>query len=97
MKSLEDIQRTISLHKKKLCRKYAIKKIGVFGSFAHGNNIENSDLDILVEFTKTPDLIEFCEIERVLEELLGVKVDLVETGSIKPRIKSRIMSEVLFI
>lgn len=97
MKNLEDIQRTISLHKKKLCRKYAIKKIGIFGSYVKGNNVETSDLDILVEFTKTPDLIEFCEIERVLEELLGVKVDLVEAGSIKPRIKSRILSEVLFL
>lgn len=97
MKNLEDIQRTISLHKKKLCRKYAISEIGVFGSYARGEQTSTSDLDILVDFYELPDLLTFCEIERVLEEIIGVKVDLVRKPAIRKELKENILSEVIAI
>ncbi|HHS50417.1 MAG TPA: nucleotidyltransferase [candidate division Zixibacteria bacterium] len=97
MKSLDEIERILAEHKEELCRKYAIKAIGIFGSFVRGEQTETSDLDVLVDFHELPDLLTFCEIERVLEEILGVNVDLVEKSSIKRRIKDRILSEAVTV
>ena len=97
VKSLEEIEKILAEHKEELCRKYSIKEIGIFGSFARGEQEETSDVDILVDFYELPDLFKFCEIERVLEEIIGVKVDLIEKKSIKPRIKERILSEAIYL
>lgn len=97
MKTLKEIKEILARHKDELCRKYFIKEIGIFGSYTRGEQEETSDLDILVDFYKLPDLIKFCEIERVLEEILGVKVDLVEKSSIKRRIKDRILGEAVYL
>ena len=97
MKTFEEIEKILVEHKAELCRKYSIKEIGIFGSYARGEQGEKSDVDILVDFDVLPDLFKFCEIERVLEEILGVKVDLIEKKSIKPRIKERILNEVIAI
>ncbi len=58
-----------------------------FGSYAEGNQTEKSDLDMIVEFSETPTLIELVRIEEELSELLGVKVDLLTEESISPFIK----------
>jgi predicted nucleotidyltransferase len=44
---------------------YLVKKIGVFGSFAHGEETESSDLDILVEFSSTVGLFHFSKLRDI--------------------------------
>jgi len=61
-------------------------KVGIFGSFARGENNKNSDIDILVELRKSPTLLELIRIENELSEILGIKVDLVTTGALKNKI-----------
>ncbi len=97
MKTLEEIEKILAGHKEELCRKYSIEEIGIFGSYARGDQEEKSDVDILVDFYELPDLFKFIEIERVLEEILGVEVDLIEKKSIKPRIKERILNEAIYL
>ena len=65
----------------------------IFGSFVRETQTANSDMDILVSFTKSPSLFRFLELEYFLSELLGVKVDLVMRNSLKPNIGRRILSE----
>lgn len=65
-------------------KKYGVKKISVFGSYARGENNPNSDLDILVEFSERKSLLELVRIERILSEKLGIKVDLLTEKSISP-------------
>ena len=67
-----------------LQKKYPIKSIGVFGSIARGDNNENSDIDILVEFDK-PIGIEFIDLANELEFILHQKVDLISKSGIKPK------------
>ena len=97
MKTFEEIEKILVEHKAELCRKYSIKEIGIFGSYARGEQGEKSDVDILVDFDVLPDLFKFCEIERVLEEILGVKVDLVRRPAIREELKENILSEVIAI
>ncbi len=56
---------------------YKPKKLGVFGSYARGENNSASDLDILVEFGLQISLLDLIGIEQDLSESLGIKVDLV--------------------
>jgi predicted nucleotidyltransferase len=73
-------------------------KVGIFGSFARGENKKGSDIDILIEFKNPPSLLGLIRIENELSELLGCKVDLVTTGSLKnKRIKNSIKKDLISI
>lgn len=69
---------------------YNPKMIGIFGSFARNENKYNSDLDILVEFRNTVNLLDIIGAEIKLSELLGLKVDLVTRRSVPPRLAPHI-------
>jgi hypothetical protein len=58
-----------------LRRKYGVKRVAVFGSFARGTATESSDVDILVELAR-PLGLEFIAMADYLEAVLGHKVDL---------------------
>ena len=83
--------------KKYLKEKYQITNIGIFGSYARGEETDSSDIDILVEFNKVPDLFKYIDAEIYLEKILQKKVDLVEKKSIRKELKERILQEVQYI
>lgn len=58
------------------------ERIGIFGSWARGENGPDSDLDILVELSKPVSLLTFTRMERELSETLNVKVDLVSENAL---------------
>ena len=73
-------------------------KVGIFGSFARGDNKKGSDIDILVEFKEAPSLLTLIKLENDLSEILGIKVDLVTTGALKnKRIKKSIQKDLIKI
>ena len=63
-----------------------VLKAWFFGSFARGEEREDSDVDILVKFDRTLPigLFAYVRMNRKLEERLGRKVDLVEEGTLRP-------------
>jgi uncharacterized protein len=99
MRKIGEITSTLSLYKDELRSKYKIKEIGVFGSYVRGEQKKSSDVDILVEFEESAilSLLDFVRIEDYLSDLLGVKVDLVEKQTLKPRIGKRVLKEVVTI
>lgn len=97
MKSLNEINKIIKEHKPELEKKFNVEEIGVFGSYVKGEQKKRSDLDILVEFRKPVGLFEFMDLEEYLQNLLGVKVDLVTRKALKPRIGEYILREVVYI
>ena len=79
-------------------KKFDPQKVGIFGSFARGDNKKGSDIDILVEFKKIPSLLALIKLENDLSEILGTKVDLVTTGALKnKRIKQSIKKDLISI
>ncbi|MGN0164106.1 MAG: nucleotidyltransferase family protein [Candidatus Ornithomonoglobus sp.] len=58
-------------------KEFPIKSISLFGSYANGKNTPQSDVDLLVEFTKPITLITLCSLKLRMEELLGTSVDVI--------------------
>jgi predicted nucleotidyltransferase len=95
--NLESIKRALSSHLKEFEKEYGVREFAVFGSYAKGKERNGSDVDVLVEFAEAPDLFRFIELERKLEELLEVKVDLVRKKALRPELKVKILREAISI
>ncbi len=97
MRKLEEIKNTLSEHKQELRLQYKVKEIGIFGSYVRGEQKKRSDVDLLVEFEESSNLtlLDFIRLENYLSDILGVKVDLVEKNTLKPRIGKHILGEVV--
>lgn len=78
-----------------LAEKYHVRSLEIFGSYVRDEQTPESDLDVLVTFDKTPDLLQYIELENHLSDLLGVKVDLVMKSALKPRIGQNILREAV--
>ncbi|HON78334.1 MAG TPA: nucleotidyltransferase family protein [Spirochaetota bacterium] len=76
---------------------YNVSRIGVFGSYARGEEDSESDVDLIVEFAEVPGLREFFGTEEYLEKLLQRKIDLVREKAIRPELRDQILSEVIYI
>jgi len=99
MKNVEEIKKKLEKLKPSLKEKFQIKSIGIFGSYIKSEEKKRSDLDILVEFEESASLslLDFIGLENYLSDELGVKVDLVEKSTLKPRIGKHILEEVVNI
>jgi len=95
MMSVELLRTKLAAYKPQLTERYGIKEIGIFGSYARGEQGEKRDVDVLVDFTSSISLLDFSRLENELSDLLGIKVDLVMRTSLKPRIGRRILEEVV--
>ena len=69
--------------------------VGVFGSYARGEENEKSDLDILIDFKIEVDLLELIGLEQELSEILGIKVDLITLRSVNASLKPYIESDLI--
>ena len=69
--------------------------VALFGSFARDEGREDSDVDLLVEFSRPIGLFEFVRMQRQLGELLGHRVDLVTPAALKPQLRDRILREAV--
>lgn len=78
-------------------KKHGAKKISIFGSYIKGKQNDESDLDLIVEFSERKSLLELIRIERELSEMLNIKVDLLTEKSISPYIFQSIKNEIIVI
>lgn len=98
MKNLKEIKKIILNHLTELKEKFGIKEIGIFGSYARGEEDKFSDIDILVEFEEGKKTFDnYMDLKFYLEELFGIKVDLVIKSAIKSKLKNYILEEVIYI
>jgi len=70
-----------------------VKRAAVFGSFVRGEQKEDSDIDILVEFKGEKSLLDLAGLKIELEEALNRKVDVLTYNSLHPLLKDRILRE----
>jgi predicted nucleotidyltransferase len=86
----------------RLCEKYGINELSIFGSSIRDDFSQNSDVDILVSFDKTSEitLFDIMDIEKEFSQLLKREVDIVEKEALKnPIRKNKILStrEIIYV
>jgi len=77
-----------------LCRQNDISSLGLFGSYSRGQQTQNSDIDLLVTFSKGKSLIDHVRAEKAFESLLGKKVDLITERSLSPYIAPMVKTDL---
>ena len=70
-----------------------VNKVSVFGSYSRNTENPDSDFDIIVEFKNSKTLLDIIRIERELEEISGLKIDLLTEDSISPYLIDAIKRE----
>jgi hypothetical protein len=93
----QDILTSLQLLKEEVEDHYPVRKIGVFGSVARDEQTDESDIDLLVEFSRPVGFVTFMRLEHFLSERLGRPVDLVTTDSLKPVIRQDVLAEVIYV
>ena len=98
MKTRDQILNFLAQNKKLLRDKYHIVRIGLFGSYARGEQNLDSDIDLLVEFEdNTQELYDLkLQIKDFFKTSLGIEVDICREKYIKARIKSAILKETVY-
>jgi len=98
MKDIKEIKAILETCKPILKERFKVQEVGVFGSFARGEETLKSDVDILVDFEKEGKTFDnYMGLKYFLEELLGLKVDLVMKGALKGELRDIILSEVVYV
>jgi hypothetical protein len=97
MKTKEDVLKTLDSLKAELTEKFKVEKIGLFGSFARGEQQGESDVDVLVEFSDDADLFDLVRLSLYLEEQLQRKVDVVTHRALRDEMRMSVLQEVSFL
>jgi len=96
MTTKEQILRVLSENKGRLEASFKVRQLALFGSYARGEQRENSDVDILVDVDPSIglDFVALCE---TIEKLLGVPVDVVSSRAVKPSGWKVIEPELIYV
>ena len=77
-----------------LCQQNDVRQIGVFGSVARGEADEQSDIDLVVSFSRRISLLKMVALERQISDALGRKVDLLTEDAISSYLRERIKRDL---
>lgn len=76
------------------CRRHGVVYAGLFGSQARDEATPESDVDVLVRFGDRRSLLDLVRIERRIEEVIGVSVDLVTENALSPHLRDRVLEDL---
>ena len=93
------IIRYLSANKQSISRRYQLKKLGIFGSYARNEQTSISDLDLLIEFEdNTPDLTDKKDfLRKEIQSVFNIPVDICREKYIKPIFRQQIISDAIYV
>jgi len=97
MKNRNEIIQILNSLKSEIRDNYKAEIIGIFGSYARGEQNKYSDVDILVRFYEGATLFDLVGLSDLLEDKLKIKVDVVSERALRPELKDQILKEVVII
>ncbi|MEN6379404.1 MAG: nucleotidyltransferase family protein [Methanofastidiosum sp.] len=97
MRTRNDIIGILNSLKSEIRGNYKAEIIGIFGSYARGEQNKYSDVDILVRFYEGATLFDLVGLSDFLEDELKIKVDVVSERALRPELKDQILKEVVIV
>ncbi len=91
----DEVIKRLASNLNELRSQYHVTELSIFGSMARNQATPDSDIDVLVDFAKTPGLFRYVELKNHLEVLLGAPVDLVTRKALKRQLRDSILSEAV--
>jgi len=91
----EGLRTVLQSQAEEIRTRFHVRSLSVFGSAVKGLAATESDIDILVQFSKTPGMFDFLRLKQYLEDLLGKPVDLVTEGALKKQLREEILREAV--
>ena len=98
-RTIEEYRAQLKAMLPELTEKFGVAELGLFGSRVRGDHRDDSDLDVLVTFRPEAyvSLFTLADLEFMISDHLGIKVDLAMKGSLKSKIETRILEEVQYL
>ena len=70
-----------------------VENVRVFGSVLHGQDVEGSDLDLLVDAPRGTTLLDTARLQNAIAKELGVPVDVLTAGDLPPKFRDQVLHE----
>ena len=99
MYTQQKILQFLRSNKEYLQKNFHLTKIGIFGSYAKNEQLESSDIDLLIELeAETPNIFELKQnLKNYIKDQLNIEVDICREKYLKPYIKSKILDETIYV
>ncbi len=95
--TIEEIKNILNDNKDYFAEKYNVNNFLLFGSYAKNLQTEESDIDLLVNFTKPVDMFDFIDLQEYLTKIFNKKIDLGTVNGLKSFVKDTILKEALVL
>ena len=82
---------------REIALRHRVRNVRVFGSVLHGQDTEDSDLDLLVEPTSETTLMDIAKIQVEVAKLLNVSVDVLTPNALPDKFRERVMNEAVAV
>lgn len=96
-KSLDEVLELLRSHQEILASQFGIETLGVFGSYARGEQTIDSDVDLLVEFSRPTSLVGLITLQDYLAGLLGLEVDLVTKKGLRAELQADVLADLVMV
>ena len=93
----DTIRKVIQNNASDIKTQFKAEVIGIFGSYARGEQSSESDVDVLVRFDKGATLLDLVAVSEYLENLLGIPVDVVSEKSLHPMMRDDVLNELVAV
>ena len=90
-----ELLRILRGYKKDLVKRFGLKRLALFGSFARDEVTDRSDVDLLVTFEKVSDLYHFIKVQSFLQDILGRRVNLRQLDGLRSEIKPYVLQDMV--
>ena len=94
---VNQIRLLILERKDEIKEKFKAEIVGIFGSYARGEEKEGSDIDVLVRFGEGASLFELVGLGDYLEDLFGISVDVVSERALHPMMKDDVLRDLVTV
>lgn len=94
-RSLEEIRQQLQALKPTLNKRFKVETVDIFGSYARGEQTEESDLDILVTYSEMVDFLLIAHLRRYLRRKLRLRVDVISKEFLNKHIEAQVLEEAV--